>query len=81
MDLLLFYSLNANRDDYDGGTSKACYSHEAQQSLAEYAELHHEYKKLNKIIKEGKGDSQCETRRNEISKELASLAPHVQQVS
>lgn len=75
-------SLATNRDDYDGATSKGRGgSHEAKQSLAEYASLYREYEHIDKCIKEGNYEPELERRRDDLTRELAAREEHIRRVS
>ncbi|XP_026730545.1 uncharacterized protein LOC113495800 isoform X2 [Trichoplusia ni] len=75
------YNLATNRDDYDGATSKGRGgSHEAKQSLAEYASLYREYEHIDKCIKEGNYEPELERRRDDLTRELAAREEHIRRV-
>nr|XP_049693086.1 uncharacterized protein LOC110373875 isoform X3 [Helicoverpa armigera] len=77
----MYNSLATNRDDFDGATSKGRGgSHEAKQSLAEYANLYREYEHIDKCIKEGNYEPELEQRRDELTKELAAREEHIRRV-
>ncbi|XP_028043078.1 uncharacterized protein LOC114252692 [Bombyx mandarina] len=77
----MYNSLTADRDDFDGATSKGRGgSQEAKQSLAEYASLYREYEHIEKCIKEGPYQPHLEQRKEELSKELASREEHIRKV-
>ncbi|KAL0902645.1 hypothetical protein ABMA27_000469 [Loxostege sticticalis] len=77
----MYNSLHTNREDQDGATSKGRGgSHEAKQSLAEYASLYREYEQIEKCIKDGKYDPELERRKEELSKELAAREEHIRRV-
>ncbi|XP_031767514.2 uncharacterized protein LOC113518214 isoform X3 [Galleria mellonella] len=77
----MYNSLNTNREDLDGATSKGrAGSQEAKQSLAEYATLYREYEHIEKCIKEGNCEPELERRKEELSREMAAREDYIRRV-